>query len=151
MTVKEQLEGNLLEAIESAGGTYSAPTSSTSGNDFIPNDDNAVKNCMAVHESSLGEFAEWLGKNKWQRSPYPGFTGVWYKNDPYQTVKIDSPEYDSWRQWECSNPKFDYNIHFKPAHANAADLCINCTLHETSESVLKRLKQPSILSPLKTQ
>jgi hypothetical protein len=39
-------------------------------------------------------------------------------------------ELHTWRQWECSNPKFNYDIHFKPAHENAADLCINCPVHQ---------------------
>lgn len=79
MTKKEQLEGKLHYEICNACGLSVSDSTET-----------AAKLCMAVYESSLGEFAVWLGKNKWQRSPYPGFTGVWYKNDPYQTVKNES-------------------------------------------------------------
>lgn len=39
----------------------------------------------------------------------------------------------TWRQWECSNPKFNYDIHFTPAHKNAEDLNINCTIWESSK------------------
>lgn len=31
-----------------------------------------------------------------------------------------------WRQIECENPLFNYDIHFKAAHEKAPDLCINC-------------------------
>lgn len=42
------------------------------------------------------------------------------------------PQYlETWNVWECNNPDFNYNIHHNPAHANAPDLCINCTKWES--------------------
>lgn len=38
---------------------------------------------------------------------------------------------NSWKQWQCSNPEFNYDIHFKAAHTNAPDLCINCLKWES--------------------
>ena len=62
------------------------------------------------------------------------------KNKTCKTCKFGKQVWDSngmehepqflhtWRQWECSNPKFDYDIHFTPAHEKAEDLNINCPL-----------------------
>lgn len=59
-----------------------------------------------------------------------------------KTCKFGKQEYDSngmedepnllhsWKQWVCSNPKFNYDIHFKPAHPYAPDLNINCRVWE---------------------
>lgn len=35
-----------------------------------------------------------------------------------------------WREWDCQNPKFDYGLHFTPAHEKAPDLNINCPMWE---------------------
>lgn len=55
-----------------------------------------------------------------------------------KTCKFGKQEWDSngmehepqflhtWKQWNCSNPEFNYDLHFNQAHENAADLCINC-------------------------
>jgi len=32
----------------------------------------------------------------------------------------------TWRNWECTNPQFNYDKHFKAAHEKAPTLCINC-------------------------
>jgi hypothetical protein len=41
----------------------------------------------------------------------------------------------TWKQWKCSNPNFIYDVHFKSAHANAADLCINCHVWQNKKQV----------------
>lgn len=55
-----------------------------------------------------------------------------------KTCKFGSLEWDSngmddepallhtWRQWQCKNPAFVFDLHFTMAHENAPDLCINC-------------------------
>ena len=44
------------------------------------------------------------------------------------------PQYlHTWKQWECRNPKFDYDIHFTPAHETVSDLCINCPVYESKK------------------
>lgn len=45
----------------------------------------------------------------------------------------------TWRQWECSNPDFIYEAHFRPAHENASDLCINCPVWKANNSIQKRI------------
>lgn len=44
----------------------------------------------------------------------------------------------TWRQWQCSNPAFNYDLHFTPAHANAADLCINCPVYVNKTKTNKK-------------
>ena len=65
------------------------------------------------------------------------------KHKTCKTCKFGKQEWDSngmedepdklhqWRQWKCGNPKFNYDIHFTPAHKNADDLCINCYCWES--------------------
>ena len=55
-----------------------------------------------------------------------------------KTCKFGVQEWDSngmehephhlhkWKQWNCKNPEFNYDIHFTAAHENASDLCVNC-------------------------
>ena len=40
---------------------------------------------------------------------------------------------ETWKQWDCGNPKFDYDIHHTPAHPTADDLTINCPVWERQE------------------
>lgn len=42
---------------------------------------------------------------------------------------------ESWFEWQCDNPEFDYDKHFTAAHENAEDLCINCPVwqHKTNQ------------------
>lgn len=39
----------------------------------------------------------------------------------------------TWKQWQCSNPRFVYKFHFKQAHRNAPDLNINCPVWENKK------------------
>ena len=44
------------------------------------------------------------------------------------------PQYlQTWKEWRCSNPLFNYDIHFTPAHENASDLNINCPVWESKK------------------
>lgn len=44
------------------------------------------------------------------------------------------PQYlHTWRQWECSNPEFNYDIHFTPADPKVEDLNINCPVWQSKK------------------
>ncbi len=44
------------------------------------------------------------------------------------------PQYlQTWRYFDCQNPKFDESIHFTAAHKNAPDLNINCPVWESKK------------------
>ncbi len=42
---------------------------------------------------------------------------------------------ETWKEIICDNPNFVYDKHFKPAHANADDLCINCPVWESAKEI----------------
>jgi len=55
----------------------------------------------------------------------------------------DGTEHDprnlqKWTYRECTNEKFHQDIHFHPAHENAPDLNINCSLWESNKQEGKK-------------
>jgi len=42
----------------------------------------------------------------------------------------------TWKEWYCTNPNFNYDKHFTPAHEKASDLCINCPVWTSKNNLL---------------
>lgn len=49
------------------------------------------------------------------------------------------PQYlQTWIELKCNNPNFIYDKHFKAAHINAPDLCINCPVWKAKKQINKQ-------------
>lgn len=50
-------------------------------------------------------------------------------------MEHDTRYLQTWTEWRCDNPEFNYDLHFTPAHEKASDLNINCSLWKSKKLI----------------